>query len=61
MNILSHLALLQIKARPLAVAHAPPDLIHEPFDDWPVPNADNYLSDPVEPDEVKILKNLSVR
>jgi hypothetical protein len=33
-------------------AHAPPDLTHEPFGDWPAPSADDYLNDPQYPYEV---------
>jgi len=51
-KILTHLGLWQIKARPRQVAHAPPDLTYEPFDDWPTPSADDYLTDPLYPDEV---------
>jgi hypothetical protein len=60
-KILTHLGLWQIKARPRPVAHAPPDLTLEPFDDWPAclrathrqaPSADDYLTDPLYSDEV---------
>jgi len=44
--------LWQIKARPRPVAHAPPDLAVAPFDDWPAPSAEDYLTDPLYPDEV---------
>jgi hypothetical protein len=33
-KILTHLGLWLIKARPRPVAHAPPDLSFEPFNDW---------------------------
>jgi len=51
-KILTHLGLWQIKARPRPVAHAPPDLAAAPFDDWPAPSAEDYLTDPLYPDEV---------
>ena len=51
-KILTHLGLWQIKARPRPVAHAPPELAAAPFDDWPTPSADDYLTDPLYPDEV---------
>jgi hypothetical protein len=51
-KILTHLGLWQIKARPRPVAHAPPDLCYEPFNDWPAPSAEDYLTDPLYSDEV---------
>jgi hypothetical protein len=51
-KILTHLGLWQIKARPRPVAHAPPDLTYESFNDWPAPSAEDYLTDPQYPDEV---------
>jgi hypothetical protein len=45
--ILTHLGLWQSEARPQIVAHAPPDLAAEQFNDWPAPNADDYLTDPL--------------
>jgi hypothetical protein len=46
-KILIHLGLWQVKVRPRLVAHAPPDLIYESFNDWPAPSAEDYLTDPV--------------
>jgi hypothetical protein len=51
-KILTHLGLWQIKARPRPVAHAPPDLAAAPFDDRLAPSAEDYLTDPLYPDEV---------
>jgi hypothetical protein len=51
-KILTHLGLWQIKARPRPVAHAPPQLAAAPFDDWPAPSAEDYLTDPLYPFEV---------
>ena len=51
-KILTHLGLWQIKARPRPVAHASPELAAAPFDDWPAPSADDYLTDPLYPYEV---------
>ena len=50
-KILIHLGLWQIRARPRPVAHAPPQFAASAFDDWPAPNADDYLIDPLYPDE----------
>jgi hypothetical protein len=44
--------LWQIKARPWPVAHAPPELTYEPFNDWPMPSVERYLTDPYYPDEM---------
>jgi len=49
---LTHLGLWLIKAQPRPVAHAPPDLAVAPFDDWPAPSVEDYLTDPLYPDEV---------
>jgi hypothetical protein len=51
-KILTHLGLWKIKARPRPTAHAPPDLTYEPYNDWLAPSAEDYLTDPVYPDEV---------
>ena len=51
-KILVHLGLWEIKTRPRPVAHGPPDLTYEPFNDSPAPTADDYLTDPLYPDEV---------
>jgi hypothetical protein len=51
-KILTHLGLWQINPRPWPVAHAPPDLAAAPFDDGPAPSAEDYLTDPLYPDEV---------
>ena len=48
---LIHLGLWLIKARPRPVAHAPPELVVAPFDDWPAPSAEDYLIDPLYLDE----------
>jgi len=50
--ILPHLGLWLIKAQPRPVAHALPALAASPFDDWPAPSAEDYLTDPLYPDEV---------
>jgi hypothetical protein len=50
-KILIYLGLWQIKARPRPVAHASLELAVAPFDDWPAPSADDYLIDPLNPDE----------
>ena len=51
-KILTHLGLWQIKAQLRPAAHAPPDLAAAPFDDWPTPSVEDYLTDPLYPDEV---------
>ena len=51
-KILTHLGLWQIKAQLQPVAHAPPELAAADFDDWPAPSAEEYLTDPLYPDEV---------
>jgi hypothetical protein len=51
-KILTHLGLWLIKARPRPVAHAPPQLAAAPFDDWPAPSVEDYLTDPLYPFEV---------
>ena len=51
-KILTYLGLRQIKVRPRPVAHGLQDLAVAPFDDWPAPIADDYLTDPLYPDEV---------
>jgi hypothetical protein len=51
-KILTHLGLWQIRARPRPVAHAPQALAYEPFNDWPAPGAEDYLTDPLYPYEV---------
>ncbi|OGP58741.1 MAG: hypothetical protein A2V65_05405 [Deltaproteobacteria bacterium RBG_13_49_15] len=50
-QVLKHLGLLEIKTRSQPVAHGPPYLILEPFSDSPAPCADDYLADPVYPNE----------
>jgi hypothetical protein len=50
-KILTHLRLWQIKARPWPIAYGPPDLAAAPFNDWPAPSADDYLTDPLYPDK----------
>jgi len=51
-KILTHLGLWLIKAQPRPVAHAPPELAAVPFDDWSTPSVEDYLTDPLYPDEV---------
>jgi len=51
-KILTHLGLWLIKTRPRPVAHAPPQLAASACDDWPAPGAEDYLTDPVYPDEM---------
>jgi hypothetical protein len=57
-KILTHLGLWQSKARPRPVAHGPPDLAAAPFNDWLAPSADDYLTDPLYPDEAHFWKIL---
>jgi hypothetical protein len=51
-KILTHQGLWQIKARPRPVVYAPLDLTYEPFNDWPAPCAEDYLTDPLYPYDV---------
>jgi len=39
-----------IKVR--TIAHAPPEMAAATFDEWLAPSAEDYLTDPLYPDEV---------